>query len=266
MYNRALSSAEVMEFYLATKDNHSHSVQHVTNGLRMHLDADNYSGSGDWLDSTSNNHDATPIGGSITYTAASGSNGAYFNFTGTSNDRMEVTDTNAGGGLNTLALMNGNNNFSINLWFNTTTFPPNAYYTNSPMLFTAGQRAFFILHGDSTDKDKICIHGYRNNSWGSEVESATLSTSTWYNLCFTYNSTNGSVLYMNGSQVATDSDTASWYNGFHWHGNTQIGGENAHAGNRAYNGKIAMVSLYEVTLTSDEVSENYLTFKSRYGH
>ena len=203
MYNRALSSAEVMEFYLATKDNHvtpidnilmkgrlsmylsgsgnstlsfgitplfapivkrSVVTQHVTNGLRMHLDADNYSGSGDWLDSTSNNHDATPIGGSITYTAASGSNGAYFNFTGTSNDRMEVTDTNAGGGLNTLALMNGNNNFSINLWFNTTTFPPNAYYTNSPMLFNAGHRAFFILHGDSTDKDKICIHGYRNSS------------------------------------------------------------------------------------------------------
>ena len=62
----------------------------VTSNLVLHLDANNYSGSGDWLDETSNDNDGTING--ATYVAASGSDSAYFDFDGT-NDFLKIDDS-----------------------------------------------------------------------------------------------------------------------------------------------------------------------------
>ena len=110
----------------------------------MHLDAYSYSGSGDWLDATSNDNDGTIDG--ATYSAASGSNPAYFSFDGT-DDELEITDTYSGGtagGLKTYDLLSGSNNYSFSVWFQTGAFPASTSYSVSPIIFKAGRRAVFL--------------------------------------------------------------------------------------------------------------------------
>ena len=242
----------------------SDSIGYVTSNLRMHLDSDSYSGSGDWLDATSNDNDGTIVG--ATFVAASGSDPAYFDFDG-SNDRVDVTDTYSGGtagGLATYDLMNGSNNFTVNIWFNTDSFPGGTSNLVSPILFLSGWRSVLLVHGDNGAVNHL---NYRTNQggWGNPVTSGILSTNTWYNVCVTYDNSSGYVLYLNGSSVATSNQTGTVSlrtNDTDAH----IGGGTGVSGNRTYNGQIAVVSLYEETLTSSEATQNYNAFKSRYGY
>ena len=186
----------------------SDSIGYVTSNLRMHLDSDSYSGSGDWLDTTSNGNDGTIDG--ATYVAASGSDPAYFDFDG-SNDRVDVTDTYSGGtagGLATYDLMNGSNNFTVNIWFNTDSFPGGTSASVAPILFLSGWRNVLSVHGDFEPVDEFHFRT-EQGGWGSPVSSGTISTGTWYNVCVTYDSSSGYVLYLNGSSVDTSSTTGT---------------------------------------------------------
>ena len=243
------------------------SPSYVTSNLRMHLDADSYSGSGDWLDATSNGNDGTITGS--TYVSASGGNPAYFGFDGTDDD-VSITDTYSGGtagGLKTYDLLSGNNNYSFSLWFQTGAFPANTNWQISPVMFKAGRRSIYILHGDSTAVDKLAFHGnWASGSWSQRVESDTLSLDTWYNICFTYNTTNGFVCYQNGSSVDTDSSPNNAYT--FYNSNSYIGrvsNADSYTSQRYWEGKMAILSIYEETLTPSEVTQNYDAFKSRYG-
>ena len=245
----------------------STSINYVTSNLRIHLDADSYSGSGDWLDATSNDNDGTIDG--ATYSAESGSNPAYFSFDGT-NDDVEITDTESGGtggGLNTYDLLSGSNNYSISLWFQTAEFPATTFWQISPVLFKAGQRSIYLVHGDSTAVNKLALHGnWTVGGWGKKVESNTLSLNTWYNICFTYNTTDGYVCYQNGSSVSTNStprNSANTYPSDSTIG--RPGDSDNYQTNRSWEGKMAIFSIYEKTLSATEVTQNYDAFKSRYG-
>ena len=243
------------------------SPSYVTSNLRMHLDADSYSGSGDWLDATSNDNDGTIE--SATYVVASGGNPAYFNFDGT-DDGVELTDTwngSTAGGLATYDLLSGSNNYSFSVWFQTAAFPANTNWQISPIIFKAGQKSVYLVHGDSTAVDKLALHGWWNSGgWSYRVQSNTLSLDTWYNICFTYNTTNGFVCYQNGSSVDTDSSPntarlaipSSSYIG-------RISDADSYTSQRYWEGKMAIFSIYEETLTPSEVTQNYDAFKSRYG-
>jgi len=256
-----ISDATTLNFTTAA------APSHVTSDLVMHLDADSYSGSGDWLDATSNDNDGSIDG--ATYSASSGSNPAYFSFDG-SNDGVEITDTYSGGtagGLKTRDLLSGSNNYSFSVWFQTGAWPTNTSWQNSPIIFKAGRRAVYILHGDSTAVDKVALHGWwTSGGWSQRVESNTLSLDTWYNICFTYNTTDGFVCYQNGSSVDTNSspnnsrtaiDDNSWIG--------RISDADSYTEQRYWEGKMAIFSIYEKTLTSSEVTQNYNAFKSRFG-
>ena len=244
------------------------SPSYVTSNLRMHLDADSYSGSGDWLDATSNGNDGTITGS--TYVSASGGNPAYFGFDGTDDD-VSITDTYSGGtpgGLKTHDLLSGTFNYSFSLWFQTGAFPPNTSYQVSPVLFKAGRRSVYILHGDSTAVNKLAFHGnWVSGGWTERVESNTLSLDTWYNICFTYNTYEGFVCYQNGSKVDED-----FYQNFaqtDYNSNSYIGrvsNSDSYTSQRYWEGKMAILSIYEETLTPSEVTQNYDAFKSRYGY
>jgi len=241
---------------------------HVTSNLRMHLDSDSYSGSGDWLDATSNDNDGTIVG--ATFVAASGSDPAYFDFDG-SNDRIDITDTYSGGtagGLKTYDLFNGSNNWSLNIWFNSDSFPTGTGNTVSPILCMSGWRNVLFCHGNGSPVDGLNLVINQDGSWHApEITTGSLSTDTWYNVCITYDSSSGYVLYLNGSSVDTSSLTGTiGIKPSHIRSDAQIGGETKLAGNRSYNGQIAVMSLYEETLTSSEVTQNYNAFKSRYGY
>ena len=240
---------------------------HVTSDLWMHLDADSYSGSGDWLDATSNDNDGTIDG--ATYSAASGSNPAYFSFDGT-DDGIEITDTYSGGtagGLQTYTKLSHYNNFSISLWFQTASFAANTNWQINPILFKAGRRSVFLTHGIATGVNQLALYGYyQTGGWSQAVESDALSLDTWYNICFTYNTTDGFVCYQNGSSVDTNSSPNTALTSVN--SNTFIGrlsDSDAYTSQRYWEGKMAIFSIYEKTRSSSEVTQNYNAFKSRYG-
>ena len=246
-----------------------HSPKIVTDNLVLCLDAGNtksYPGTGaTWNDiSMSGSVNNGTIDGA-TYVSSSPKN---FSFDGT-NDDVEITDTESGGtggGLNTYDLLSGSNNYSFSLWFQTADFPDTTSYQISPVLFEAGQRSIYILHGDSTAVDKLAFHGnWTSGGWSKRVESNTLSLNTWYNICFTYNTSNGFVCYQNGSSVDTVGTNSPNRN---YNSNSYIGrvsDGNSFTSQRYWNGKMAIFSIYEETLTSLEVKQNFDALKGRFG-
>tara|TARA_B100001250_G_scaffold14910_1_gene12987 strand:+ start:138 stop:875 length:738 start_codon:yes stop_codon:yes gene_type:complete len=234
----------------------------ITDGLVLYLDAANtksYPGTGTtWYDLIGSNNG--------TIDGATFNNG-IFHFDGT-NDDVEITDTESGGtggGLNTYDLLSGSNNYSISLWFQTADFPDTTSYEISPVLFKAGQQSIYILHGDSTAVDKLAFHGnWSSGGWSKRVESNTLSLNTWYNICFTYNTSNGFVCYQNGSSVDTDGTNSPQRN---HNSNSHIGrvsDSDTYTSQRYWNGKMALFSIYEKTLTSLEVKQNFNALKGRF--
>ena len=236
----------------------------VTDNLLLYLDAANtksYPGTGaTWTDISSNGNNGTIDGATF--------NTNVFSFDGT-NDDVEITDTESGGtggGLNTYDLLSGSNNYSISLWFQTTSFPANTSWGISPVLFKAGQRAIYILHGDSTAVDKLAFHGnWSSGGWTYTVQSNTLLVNTWYNICFTYNASTGFVCYQNGSSVDTGSTNSAnrYYNDNSFIG--RVSDADSSTSTRYWNGKMAIFSIYEETLTSSEVKQNFNALKGRFG-
>ena len=227
----------------------SDSIDYVTSSLQMHLDADSYSGSGDWLDETSNNNDGTISGATF-----NSSTPKHFAFDG-SNDYVALDSSWASN-------IFSNTNWSVNVWFNTTNFPSSTSWTQSQNIFMGG-KAILLLHGDGSVNRVNVLMNTATTNWIVPMNNGTnLSENTWYNTCLTYDPSSGYILYHNGVSVdtyANTSDLDSSTNG------PRIGAIN-HSTNRAYDGKVALTSVYEKTLTSTEVTQNFNAFKGRYGY
>jgi len=105
------------------------------------------------------------------------------------------------------------------------------------------------------------VQSGHNGTWNRVIAPSTpaLSTGTWYNLTVTYSNTNGWVLYTNGQQVATNSNTDT----FTGTGLYQIG---AYNGLYYLKGDVAIALIYNRALTLAEVQQNYNTDKARFGY
>lgn len=232
----------------------------IQSGLQSYLDAgdsSSYSGTGtNWYDLTSNNADAILTNGP----SYSSSDGGYIDFDG-SNDYAQISETN----LNTNTLFSGSNNYSVSLWFNVDSFPSSTNYTVSPILLWGGVRSIFFTIGDGSPTNKLGWRGNISNTWQTPVLSNTLSLNTWYNICVTYDSSSGFVLYQNGSSVDTSTVTGNSANYSHLSVNgVQIGGH-TRSGSRYFDGSVSSVLIYDKTLSSTEVTHNFNEFKGRYG-
>ena len=120
----------------------------------------------------------------------------------------------------------------------------------------------FFLFGDSAPADQFSVRVNQNSTWQSPVQNnSALSTGVWYNMCVTYNSSSGYILYQNGTSVDTSNTTGSI---------TVSGSGSAIIGalsttSRFYDGKISQTLLYNKALTAAEVQQNYNSLKERYG-
>jgi len=85
----------------------------------------------------------------------------------------------------------------------------------------------------------------------------TLATSTWYNITIVRD-TNVDYVYVNGALIATRSNNGG-YSG------TMAIGRWAYNNTLYYNSNIAVVSIYNKSLTSAEVLQNFNAFKTRFG-
>ena len=212
----------------------------VTDGLTLNLDAGDsasYPGSGSTWTDLAGTADNITLVNSPTYTSGTP---AYFTFNGSN-------QYGTGSGANVLP----STAYTKSVWFRI-----NAYADNNIVSSSTGGHFMFMLNSAS---NKIyCGHA----NWGvysAYPSTATISLNTWYYAALTFNTTDGMVLYLNGSQDSTYTANKTAHAG---NGSTNIA---TFGGGNLLNGRIAQVHCYNRALTAAEVLQNYDTYKARYG-
>lgn len=227
----------------------------ITSGLVLNLDASNYSGTGDWLDTSGNDNDGTLI---HTPTYSSDDDG-YFDFTGgfyagsgTGNyDHIRVLDDNTLDDLSSL---------TIEMWVNIDTFSAasavNMFFSKRGTT-SNGYVGFFTNTGLTF---RIGTSSPSQLSW-----STTLDLSTWQQIVITVGS-GGSKVYHNGIEVVDNPSYVGNFGNINTTANLLIGDINPlSSGVYAFNGKMSIFRMYNTILTSTEVLDNFNAVKDRYG-
>jgi len=222
----------------------------VTDGLVFCVDAgnaDSYAGSGttltDLVESVSLSENGNP-----TY---SSSKGGYFIYDGT-DDWHNGTGSFSGAEI------------SAECWF----------YINASSgrqsLFASATDSWsdrrFLLNVESDEKPRFVA--FTNNESDStksivlKSSSTTLSAGTWYHLACTYDSTNGSKLYINGSLDSSSSTVLSSALGSGT--NIRVGARGLSSADPLQNGGISSCKVYNRVLSADEILQNYNALKNRF--
>ena len=132
-------------------------------------------------------------------------------------------------------------------WFYTTNF--SAY--NNILSGGNAQHAFWLA-----GSNKLYAG---HNPYLTIASTTTLSLNTWYCGAVTFNNTTGWVIYLNGVQENTSSDTST----FGTNGEINIGSFTV--GNYVFQGNIANAFVYNRVLSSSEILQNYNATKKRFG-
>jgi hypothetical protein len=217
----------------------------VTNGLVLHLDAadrKSYPGSGtSWFDLSGNNNTCTLINGP---TFSSLNNGSIV-FDGT-NDYVTrssvVTNLSAG--------------VSMEMMFKSTDMNSRG---QGFMTYNVNLVNYINFYTPGNGKLRWEAFPTANVSGGYVFSSNTLSNNTWYHALGTYNSNGTSVLYINGSNVASASFTAGSYSSTY----TTLFELGSWVG--LLSGSIAIARIYNRALTASEVLQNFNATRGRFG-
>ena len=150
-----------------------------------------------------------------------------------------------------------------------------------PSVFSTGYDAYTISYwlkydslGGYPTVFELRLGTSNNNQWtdyingnrlyaypGSAVQlsNSSLSVDTWYNLCVTISQGSGNVFstYINGEL----DKTGSWNKNHGTPTKYRIAGNNA---SRRFNGRISIISYYNLTLSASEVLQNYNALKGRF--
>jgi len=235
MYNSALSASDVTQNFNAFKSRYGYTTGLITNGLTMHYDAENYSGSGTWQDeSTNSNH------GTIS--------GATFQ-----SDSPKRFNSTLAGKITTNATIN-TSTYTKAVWFR----PETSGYNN--LISTVSDVGSVLWMNNSNNK---IAAGHKQTGGWDDIEYTKPSgnfLNAWWYVVVTFDSSSGWVMYVNGSQVQTSNSVTTAESNdvqllqYYTYDNTGLDGD------------IAMASIYDRVLTSTEVFNNWYTFKSRYGY
>ncbi len=223
----------------------------VTNGLVLALDAANpksYPGSGTtWTDLSGNGNNGTLVNG-VGYN--SGNLGSLV-FDGV-NDRVDISPNNF-----------NLSQFSVNMWFKTNNITTD-YLRLIHKADTTSSTKGFVIASSQTDGKLVFVY-QPNYTTGEVLKRSTnlITTSTWYNITMTYNSTSGIKIYFNGAEDAGETSTppdVGWTSNT---GNLFSVGSRA-GGTQQYNGNIAQASIYNRALTAQEIQQNFNATRSRF--
>ena len=260
MYDRALTAAEVGQNFragnnfsyssiIASKHEATQGTLHTSN-LQIDLDANSYSGSGNWLDGA-NNYDASIS--AATY--VNDNNSDYFDFAGSTANPVSISYNSI---LNAAA-----RTWEFWVWFDT-----------DAMNFFGGM---WGNQSDNSTKTVLFRMKDGNNAiraqvyegaGGSAVEPTTannvVKTNEWNHIVFTSdNSDNSFKIYVNG--VEKYSTTLSFNINTSSTENFIIGAGGGYSSNRL-NGRVAQFRYYNAALTSAQVNTNYNATKALYQH
>jgi hypothetical protein len=228
---------------ISLRDRQLYSI--VSNGLVLHLDSghgSSYPGSGSSWNDLSTTSSLYTTSSSPTFEISSNSS---FSFNGSSN--LYIATENSA--LNTQTP-------SVEVWIKTNALSQNGFW------FEKGQvNTQYSLFQEGTNIQwRQSIGGSITNL--STLTSAYINTSSWYQVVGTYES-GSRKLYINGELVNSDIQTGSI--GTNANG-TSIGVYGGYNGSRGYyyNGNIAIVRVYNKVLSSQEVSQNFNSNRSRF--
>jgi hypothetical protein len=217
----------------------------VTNGLQLYLQPTQYTGSGtSWTDSSSNAFTTNLVG-------APSYNTTYFTFNGTT----QYFDTNQS---------LSSEEFSVGSWFRTSAAGIKMILSKEE---TAGYPWNYRIWMDGGRiLGDIALSGGTTTSISSPL--TTYNNGNWYYVMFVRNDTS-LWLYVNGVQIATASDTLSGtiVNAQEvWFGKSAFtGGGVRPAGSYQYTGDLGECFVYDRTLSSSEILQNYNATKTTYG-
>jgi hypothetical protein len=250
IYNRVLTSTEALQNYNATKGRFETIVQ---SGPILHLDAGNtssYTGTGTlWTDLSGNNNNGTLVN-TPTFNSA---NGGSIVFDGTNEYVLGSSNYS----------INSTQPFTMEFWANLSTYTP--IYPCLFQIKTNTTHSFIVMVTQAS--------GYNGITFGSTSSWVTLrnngnqlSTNIWYNIVITYNG-NGSTTSNNYKMyINTIEQTLVGSSGYvNLSQINNIGTiENGSRGTDNWNGRIPIVKLYNRTLSSTEVLQNYNDIKGRF--
>ena len=209
-----------------------------SNSLVLNLDAANYrsySGSGtNWNDLSLSNNISSLVNGPV----YSSSNNGYIAFDGT-NDYISV---------NSNANILSKTEYTKIAYFYVTSFSTSNNIISGGV---SGQHAFWLFASNK-------LYAGHNGSWSTVTGNTTLSLNTWYFGAVTYNSTTGWKLYLNGFEDGSSVNTTTFT------GNQEILIGAYGAGNY-FTGRIGLIQVYNRSLSSTEILQNYNATKRRYG-
>jgi len=229
-------------YYAIAKDTNETSLIPDTN-LELGLDAVDYSGSGNWLDSSGNGNNGTITG--ATWEKELGNS---FDFDG-SDDYVNT------GSSTTKALP-----MSVEMWINpgSSLSPRGVIYSN----FDGGTTNGFFIRLETSGKFQIDCYNKPAGTYYRTLINQTgsaLPINQWSHCVFTFD-TGYVKAYLNGdldAQVATNSQGIGFTSSF----DTLLA---RRAGGDYFNGKIGQVRVYDATLTQAQVRQNFNFTKPRY--
>ena len=237
IYNRALSSTEVLQYYNSSKYKYNVVENSVTDGLVLNYDAANpnsYAGTGITINNLSGIGNTGILTNGPTFSQL---NGGTISFDG-SNDYIQI--------INEIPPLS---TFTIDLWINSVVPADghriifDGYYTFRVSILSG---KYMVGAGNGSTWINFYLYSVRNPIYN-----------TWEHICWTWDGSK-SKLYLNGAFEAEQSSAAF----------STISGELRLAGfvqgGYNWNGKLSASKIYNRALSSTEILQNYNATKNRF--
>lgn len=250
IYNRALSSTEILQNYNATKKRFSPEENIVKDGLVFHIDAANsssYPGTG----VTALNIAGVGATGILINGVGFGvSSGGSFIFDGT-NDYIDCgTDSITNFVTTTM---------SAEIMFQTTGATTRPHLINRGIDGNTGQFAFIL---EALTPPKMRLYLDKGSGWTAVATgNTTIQNNQWIHAVAVYDGTNA-YIYVNGTLDVSAASTGTLRS---IPSNSVTIGYYTPGGGQYLTGKIPFARLYNKALSSTEVLQNYNALKGRYG-
>lgn len=239
-------------------------VQLVSSNQTLLLDANTYSGSGNWQDTSGNNNH-------VSYT-----NGAY-HVSSRDRDYWSVNEHQRDGGDDYLGLASGainpNNSFTIGFWVRLNFKQPHISNKVDTLISNLNASGALQLRYNETGTDGFEIgKSFQSSNLWHTFANSDVGLNEIYNVVYVRdNSTNPDTfkLYINGVQVnPDDGDTI----GTHADNESSLAApqvlgrnySNVGNDNESLNGRFYHVVAYDVALSSGQILQNYNALKDRY--
>ena len=245
IYNRALSSTEILQNYNVSKARYNVVENIITNGLVLNFDASNpssYVGTGVTINNIAGVGNTGILTNGPTFSQL---NGGSIAFDGT-NDYINSTFP-----------VSNNSDFTIGFWMNYQDV------TNSERGLVVTWDTSYNGFGIGTNQGQI--RSWVNDGAGGGINWAPIVTNTWkyYTLAFS-NSAKTQFVYIDGNFLTSETRNATVT-----HSSLQIarGGQTGSGQLAFYQNlkcQISQLSIYNKTLTAQEVLQNYNATKNRY--